>query len=365
MNMIVLIYLVVCVVLLIFDLLFLAVKSMRNHQFYPKMEKFEQQVAEEIHHRKTSGIFSDNFKDGLIDRLCKTKYLISLQNVLEQHPENGTYFKPYIYACLDEYKKKSDYEQAYYAYVVSKLGYDKEAVPKDFVADFWSFLDSKSVYTFFNTINAVYEFGDMNLLLSAVDKINERAGFYHKKLFVDGLLQARVDKEEFSRRLIERFEGYHDFTQGCILDYFRFAGVDVADFCMKLMKEKGENDELRYAACRYFIKYPCAASREYFMGILKKQEAVWVEEMLAVQGLSSYKEPEVRALIKEKITSRNWYVRINTADYLRRYGLEKSELAEIIALKDRYTNEILLYQYRSDEEMSAFIAEMIEKEGVQ
>lgn len=365
MNIVILIYLVVCIILLIFDILFLTVKSMRNHQFYPKMGKFEQQVAEEIERWKSNGSFSDDFQKGLTGKLCKTKYLISLQSVLEAHPEAREYFKSYIYACLDEYKKKTDYEQAYYAYIVSILGYQEASVSKEFAAKFWGFLDSKSLYTFFNAINAVYEFGDVNLLLSAVNKVNERAGFYHKKLFVDGMLQARADKKEFSEKLVEHFKEYNDFTKSCILDYFRFAGVDVSDFCMKLIKNETQNHEIRYAACRYFIKYPCKESKKYFMDILKKEDAVWIEEMLAIQGLSSYKETEIRMLIKEKITSRNWYVRVNTADYLKKYGLEKSEIAEIVSLKDRYVNEILLYQYQNDEEMSAYITEMLEKEGVQ
>lgn len=361
MNIIVLVYLVVCVVLLAFDIIFLTVKRMRNHRFYPKMDKFEQQAEEEIGCRKKEGAFSGEFKESLTKKLGKTKYLIALQNVMTAHPESRDFFKPYLYACMDKYKKKSDYEQAYYAYVISTLGYEEAGVPKEFASGFWSFLDSKSLYTFFNAVNAVYEFGDEKLLLAVVSKIDERAGFYHKKLFVDGLLQARVDRESFGKKLMEHFDGYSDFTKGCVLDYLRFAGVEASDFCMGLMKKQEENHEIQYAAYRYFIKYPCGESKKYFEELLKKQDAVWIEQMLAIQGLSSYDEPEIRALIKEKITSRNWYVRVNTADYLRKYGLEKSELAEIIAWKDRYTNEILLYQYRDDEEMSAYITEMVEK----
>lgn len=362
MNIVVLIYLVVCIILLIFDLLFLGVKGMNNQRFYPKMPKFEKMVEEEIANREKENGFSESFQTTLTEKLGKIKYLIALQSVLERNPQAGEYFKPYIFACMGAYEKRPDYEQAYYAYVVSTLDYKDVSVPKDFAAEFMKLLDSKSLYTFFNTINAVYKFADMNLLLTAVNKIDERAGFYHKKLFVDGMLQAGVDKKTFGEKLMERFWGYSDFTKSCILDYLRFAGVEASDFCMNLIHTEDQNTEIKYAALRYFIKHPSKVSKDYFMDILKNKEAVWIEEMLAIQGLSSYNEPEVHALIKEKITSPNWYVRVNTADYLKKNGLEKDEIAQIIALKDKYTNEILRYQYQNDEEMSAYITEMINKQ---
>ena len=52
---------------------------------------------------------------------------------------------------------------------------------------------------------------------------------------------------------------------------------------------------------------------------------------------------------------------VNAADYLKKNGLDKEEIREIINQKDRYTNETLLYQYRDDEAMTEYIAQMIEQ----
>lgn len=363
MNLMIQIYMAVCVVLLIFDIVFLLVKNMRNHRFYPKMINFEEQVTQEIELRKESDKFSEEFQKNLQKKLAKTKYLISLQGVLEKYPEAKEWFKPVVFSCLKDYKKKSDYEQAYYTYVISTLGYEKVKVSNAFASDFLFFLDSKSLYTFINTMNAIYEFGETNILIAAIDKVDERAGFYHKKLFVDGLLQAKVDKTEFGTKLMEKYAGYTDFTKSCLLDYFRFANVEASDFCMKLVQSKSEDGELRYAALRYFVKFPNEESKKYFSEVLKNGNEAWVEEMLAIQGLSCYTEKEVHSLIKSKITSRNWYVRVNAAEYLQKNGLGKEELLEIISLKDRYTNETLLYQYQNDKVMSAYIRELIEKGG--
>lgn len=47
-----------------------------------------------------------------------------------------------------------------------------------------NFLDSQSLYTFANTINCLYSIGLTQPLLRAPEKIDQRQGFYHKKLLV-------------------------------------------------------------------------------------------------------------------------------------------------------------------------------------
>jgi len=359
MNLMIQIYMIVCVVLLVFDIGFLIVKNIRSHRFYPRDNRFENRIKKEIELRKTSGAFSAEFQRDLYKQLAKTKNMITLQDQLELQPEAVDMFRGVIFHLLEEYKKKSDYEQAYYTYIISTMDYSKERVPADFASKFLAFLDSKSLYTFINTMNAIYQFGEVHLLVAAIDKTDERVGFYHKKLLVDGLLEAKVDRNAFAEKMIERFERYSTYTQNCLLDFFRLGGCDVSDFCLELMLSDLVDKEVQYTAMRYFAKYPNQTAKEYFMNILKNEEE-WIRQMLAIQALGRYLEPEIRELIKGKITSQNWHVRNNAAEYLKKNGLDKEEIREIINLKDRYTNETLLYQYRDDEAMMAYISEIIE-----
>lgn len=362
MNIVVQIYMTVCVILLLFDIAFLVVKNLRNQRFYPKMPGFEEEIRKEIEQKRETGRFSHGYQERIRKRIEKTKCLLALQSILDEKPYAREWFQDTIYAVLEKYKKKSDYEQAYYAYIISTLGYEGKVVPSSFAGEFMSFLQSKSLYTFSNTMTAVYEFGDMNLLMNAIDTVDERAGFYHKKLFVDGLLTAKVDKEKLAERLIQSYEKYSVFTKECLLEFFRFVGDIAGDFCMQVIQSDPEDQEIKYAAIRYFLKYPTDASNEMFIDILKSdQELNWVDEMLAIQGLSHCRNAEVRGLIKEKITSRNWYVRVNAASYLKNNGMDKQEIAEIIERNDRYSNETLLYQYRDEPEMSGYISGLIEK----
>lgn len=363
MNIVVQIYMIVCMVLLAFDIVFLIVKNARNQRFYPRMPKFEKRVWKEIQKKTNTGEFSPGFMQYVGGKIRKTKYLLALQGILEENPFAGEWFKEMLYSVLPVYKKKSDYEQAYYAYVISTLDYERERVPAYFTGEFLTLLRSKSLYTFCNTMACVYAFGDIEVLLTAMDVVDERAGFYHKKLLVDGLLSARADKEKLSSALMERYEKYSDFTKECLLDYFRYAGVDAAEFCRKVIRLEPADSEVRYTAMRYFIKYPDEKSRKMFERILQSgEEKNWIEEMLSIQGLGQCKDEKVRKLIKDRVTGRNWYVRINALAYLKNNGMDQKEIEEIIGLGDPYTNEALLYQYREDPEMSDYIRNLFKEE---
>lgn len=210
-------------------------------------------------------------------------------------------------------------------------------------------------------MDAIYAFSEEGLLVSAVDKVNEREGFYHKKLFVDGLLTSNVDKESFIKKLIERFDTYNVHTKEALLDYFRMTNVDVSEFCMKLLNLKSGESEIVYACMRYFVKKPNAASKEYSLNVLKTETADWVKQMLAIQALKTYNDNEVVSAVKSKITDRNWYVRINALEYLVANGLESDDIKEIIELNDKYAMETLLYLFKNDEEKSKLISEVLEK----
>ena len=63
--------------------------------------------------------------------------------------------------------------------------------------------------------------------------------------------------------------------------------------------------------------------------------------------------------MRRKISSRSWHVRINAIEYFYQKGMDRKELQDILELRDKYTNEALLYQFRNDPEISAYFMELI------
>lgn len=361
MSIIVEIYLIVCVLLLLFDILFLVLKNYRNQEFYPKNHGLEENIREEIRIHRQSGAFSPDFEADLGGKLGKIRNLITLMDVLSGERDAADWFRPAVFAQIEEYQKKTDYEQAYYAYVVSRFGYAREPVPPEFAAKFMAFLDSKSLYTFANAMDALYQFGQTNLLLAAMDKVDERQGFYHQKLLVDGLLASRADFQELNPALVKNFNQYSPFLQECLLNFFRMTGHDASALCLRLIQNGDRTDpELRYSAMRYFSKYPNAQAQALFLETLGREESPWMEQMLAIQALEQTSDAAVREAVLKKVTSPNWYVRTKAISYLHRWGLTKEQIFDILYLRDKYADNALLYQYRNEKELSHYIIDTMQ-----
>lgn len=361
MNLFIKIYILLCLALILFDLAFLVVKNIKNMEFYPRNSNLERKIRNEIALHRETGSFSPGFMAELSRMLARTKNLITLQSELEKAPDAANLFRSIIFDKIGVYQQKSDYEQAFYTYVVSCFEYADEPLPHEFANRFLTFLDSKSLYTFSNTMNAIYRFGQMNMILLAIDKADERGRFYHKKLLTDGLLASRVDQTQLTTELTKRFYQYSSYMQECLLDVFRMSKGDASELCMELMTRRDSDEQIRYSAMRYFSKHPSPLSREYFLTILKDQDAAWVEHMLAIQALNCYRDTEVYQTIKSKATSRHWYIRTNALEYLHRQGISREEIFEILQTQDRYASEALLYQYRDNHEMTMFIIYTIQQ----
>ncbi|MBP3628426.1 MAG: hypothetical protein J6I95_03050, partial [Anaerotignum sp.] len=214
-------YIAACTLLLLFEICFLFLKNAKIQQLKPDHEAFEEELSREIRLYQETGAFSDDFIQTAGRKLSQTKNMITLQNMLEKMPKATNWFRPLLLEQLSAYEKKKDEEQAFYTYMISLLDYHEEKVPADFASRFIGFLDSKSLYTFTNTMAALYAFGESSLLLQAMEKINARSGFYHKKLLVDGLLRYQGDFDELNQALVKQFYRYALHTQECLLDYFR------------------------------------------------------------------------------------------------------------------------------------------------
>lgn len=359
MNFLIKVYMILCVMMLLFDFVFLFVRNRELAAAKPHQTIFEKLLLREMERYHKTGSFSEFFARHLPKALSDCRNLVCLFSLIENKPTEKELFRPYIFDQIDTYAKKSNYEQAYYVYVISRYSYRENRVPPAFAAKVLDFLDSTSLYTFSNTMNALYAFGEDHLLLHSFKKIDERKGFYNKKLFVDGLLTAQVDSNTFNAKVLAHFENYSPYLQDCLLDYFRLAAFDVAELCIRLIKDPHTDSQVQYSAMRYFAKYPNPDARILFLSILSHPEESWLKQMLSIQALANYSDAQVQSALKAKVTSPNWYVRTNAIKALHKIGMTTSDVLEILRLHDKYTTDALLYQYRDDEPMYRYIIEAI------
>lgn len=85
-----------------------------------------------------------------------------------------------------------------------------------------------------------------------------------------------------------------------------------------------------------------------------------MDQMLAIQALEHAGDAAVKDAVLKKVTSPNWYVRTKAIACLHRWGLTKSQIFDILYLRDKYADNALLYQYRNEKELSHYIIDTIQ-----
>lgn len=345
MSIIIEVYFVLCVALLVFDLVFLVVKNHRADAFAPRRDAFADRLAEELQRRRQTGSFSEAFADELPRALAQTRHLMSAQREMEQSAQAEQWLREAVWQQVTVYAARRDEERAYYAYVLSTMDYDAQAVPTALAGELLEFLQSDSLYVFCNTMDAFYRFGEVHLLLAALQCVEKRGEFYHKKLLVDGLLGARGDRAALQAALLERFDRSTPPMQCALLDYFRMSGADVRELCERLIISPQTQTEVRRSAMRALASCAGDSSRELFLALLCRDDVPWVEQMLAIDGLRQWGDEQTRRAVTAKLGSEEWNVRVHAAEYLRRHGAARA-LAELARLQDRYAAEQLCYRCR-------------------
>ncbi|MGO4961473.1 hypothetical protein ACTQ5X_06995 [Jeotgalibaca porci] len=357
------IYIIISIMLLLFNLVFILTKNSRIQRLNPQKDKLKNMLVVEFESYTPQDGLSKKAIDFLTKELKTTQALMVLETEMKKRriyrEELKAEIMPYVFNNIDSFRGKAKNEKAYYAYVLSCFDYQESpSIEVDYSA-LLSFLDTNYLYVFTNTMDVIYQLGDPYILLAAIRKIDERSGFYHSKLLTDGLLTFTGDLEILKSLIIKEFNSYTTLTQVSLLNYFRFKNLEVDDFCLTIIKERKLNEEVIYAAMRYFAKNSNQEAKNIFIDLLNRGKSFWVEELLAIQALEHYDDRITRAAIKQKVTSKNWEVRSNAISYLYKGGLVLDEVKDILALEDRYASEKLFYYYEEDEKIAPYIQESL------
>ena len=131
MHIVIEIYILICIFLLIFDIIFLLIQNRKNLAAYRLNEQLANEIRTELN--KNPDELSLNFLKRLGTKLDKTKNLLTLQSVMEEYPKQKNLFRSSVLAQLDNYSKKRDYEQAYYTYLLSAFDYSQEKPSLEFI----------------------------------------------------------------------------------------------------------------------------------------------------------------------------------------------------------------------------------------
>ncbi len=284
-------------------------------------------------------------------RLERAGNLLALDEWLRTlEPERAELFfsraAPLFGRLADAYAKRGEIDGAYFCHFIAGWGEHLGPVRDGLVPKLAAFARRKSLYSRVNALKALCALGDGQAVLDTLAFLcDDASGAYiHQKIVVETLMGFSGDYHGLIALIWERFGRFPAAAQRTLLDYIRFRSGEYSDKMLKILLDGGLDKELRFAAVRYFGRYPDERARETLLRFASDTDtARWEYAAISASSLASYPGEDTFQALSSAMHSPNWYVRYNSATSLEKLGFDYEDLLGGAAGSDRYAREMLTY----------------------
>ena len=195
-------------------------------------------------------------------------------------------------------------------------------------------------------MKALYSFGDEEHVVEGIKVLEQSHIFFHSKILSDGLLEFEADHDKLIALLWQSFDKFFVETQVAILNYIRFRTGDYCENMLEILKDKNRNQELHYAAIRYFGKYHYPPALPILLEFASDTDSLhWNYAAFSASALAIYPGEKTLEVLKKSLMSSNWYVRYNAAQSIDLLGTSYFDLMDIMNGDDRYAREMMNYRF--------------------
>lgn len=339
-------YIFICVVLLLFNLLYIF-----------RSGSVKRQQRRKIQHWKK---YLDSFTEGtpirehgeLFRQLKNVQELMAFYEAMgsreqEQPGEAASFFQKNHSTVLElarEYGEKDAMEQAFFAYVIAAFHPAIGDRRSPLLEQLLNYLDHSTVYSRENILNALYALGNIQSVEHAFLLMSQRGWYHDPRLLSDGLNRFQGEKETLANRLWRcRDQLIECFQVGTIRFAESFGGSHFPEAFLRALETEGLPTETQFTLVRYFRRHAVPYAQPVLLRLLKGESGGKRElAIAAVAALASYPDEKTRQALKEALHSPNWYVRQNAARSLKAQGVTWEECG-IDSSADRYATEMLEY----------------------
>ena len=347
------VYIAICISMIAFNIVYVFVLRHREKALSNNSQKFKKIICEQIEDIKNGKEISEEHIKYLCKKLDRTAGITAFDRALEsvsrKEPDMAQKYLVETFSVFEylthRYISKDTIKIAYFPYILHKYNilkhYDSEKV-LDALLDL---LRSVNVYCRENTLKALYSMQRPDVVVASLKIIDKNLSFHHSKLIRDGLLNYNGDKEILKEMLFENFHTYSVEMQLNILNYFRFGNIRCDEEMLKLLSNEKADSELRFAAIRYFEKFPVKEAESTIWAIAENLEGrTWEYQAIASSALKSYPGDVTFRILVENLSSSNWHIRQNSAISLEKLGYTYHDLIHVFDGNDRYAREIMRYR---------------------
>lgn len=339
-------YIFICVVLLLFNLLYIFRSSSVKKRQQRRIRHWEKYLDSFV---AGSSVWDS---EKVFRRLKNVQELMAFYEAIEsreqtQPGEAVAFFKKNhftVLALAQAYEEKDIMEQAFFAYVIAAfqppVG-DRQSLLLEYLL---SYMDHSTVYSRENILNALYALGNIQSVEHAFLFMSHRGWYHDSRLLADGLNRFQGKKEALAHRLWNcRGQLMECFQVGTIRFSETLSGDGFAEPFLRALETEELPAETQFALVRYFRRHTIPYAQSTLLRLLEGKSGGKRElAIAAAASLASYPGEKTQQALEEALYSPNWYVRQNAARSLKTLGVTWTERGPDASM-DRYAAEMLEY----------------------
>lgn len=256
-----------------------------------------------------------------------------------------TQLEPVILDLAMVYRHRNTMQSAFFCYFLSRHMNPRHMPVQTLQEVLLSYMQKNSLYCRVNVLQALCSFGSAGYIFAAVRMQDQDGILLHEKILTEVLLTYTGDHEQLIFLFLDKLQTFTPHTQVALLNYIRFCCGGCCREIYSLMEEEGLDKEVRLAAIRYFGRYEYAPALDVLLRIAETEDPLqWEYVTVAMSALSRYHGPRVINALKRGLHSPNWYIRYSAAVSLEAQDVDYEDLFDVMAGKDRYAREMILYR---------------------
>lgn len=296
-------------------------------------------------------------KKGLVKKLKDATMLAAFSDAYNEALENNPDIKRILYdnrvqiAELGS-KLRSHTMRAFFAYMLAGFDLRKPREHQYFDDLMLKYLSDGSVYVRENALLALFSFGNEKKIAEAFVSLSENNIYHSEKLLGDDLLKFTGDKAKLAGELMDVFSKLSNCFKVAVINFLRYTGNHDYDAEFRsLLDSSDTSTDIMCCIIRLLSKFYSTQNGEAILKVLENDynSENWEPAAVAASSLVSYDFENVIQVLVRALTSKTWYVRVNSAKSLAAMKVSDAYISQVINGDDRYAIEELAYELSKKE----------------
>ena len=348
----ILMYLVGCVSLIIYNVIVVYRKSRSTKAMSNSTNKWIRSIYQEFNAKENTETLSQKSEKHLLKKLKRVEQLLAFSSALCYFKDEDVlgFYDEYMdmlmksevfHTLANAYREKKKEERAYFAYFISQypqLAKDTEGICTDTINAMVSYIDDSDIYCRANVLKALCSVGDLHGIINVLQSFNDSFNFIHYKLLAEELFNFAGDKDVLALYLWGKCKLWNENITLGVITFITMFSDEFKSVFLPVLKNKLVGVELRIAFIKYYKEYRFKPAQPILAEYLNQTEnyALAAE---AASALSSYSGHNTISALTLALQSNNWHVQYSAASSLVALG----KYPEHFAKSDSDTLQIVQY----------------------